>query len=288
MSYLQKSSCIVFDISKITHPLRKGFIPSKPNPIMHFTVKYSKDWTRIYQIYDAIHHNRLESYLDTLQSADESKLKEAFDMIHSKESILLNFLKDDNRPPECSKILDLIPPLKETYWSHVSELFKKWAPQVEEKLNEFGKKADNEIERLFGVRPSPEFLVALSHNKASANSIHGQQLSNEPFLNMQITEGKPLMAHIDVAFHEVIHYVLRINGWKKKFKSDNLEEAFIKLIAPRGILSERLGIHKCEIAITEDKRCNKEIDFLRPHILEYYSSNSSGNILNFLERKKVL
>ena len=255
---------------------------------MHFTVKYSKDWTRVYQVYDAIYHNRLESYLDTMQSADETKLKEAFDMIHPKESVLLNFLKDDNRPPECSRILDLIPPLKEAYWSHVSELFRRWAPQFEEKLNEFGQKADGEVERLFGVRPSPEFLVALSHNKASANYTRGQQLSNEPFLNMQITEGKPITEHIDVAFHEVMHYVLRINGWRKKFKSNNLEEAFIKLIAPRGILSERLGIHKCEIAIIEDKRCNEEIDFLRPYMLEYYSSNTGETIFQFLDRKKVL
>lgn len=95
---------------------------------MHFTVKYSRDFCRVYQVYDAIHHGAKADFSQILERPDGIKLNEAFKLIHPKESVMLGFLDSKELSPPQNRILELIPPLKEDYWKRINALFEDWAP----------------------------------------------------------------------------------------------------------------------------------------------------------------
>jgi len=256
---------------------------------MHFTVKYSRNFARVYEAYDGMHHSSSADFAQILDKPDDRKLEEAFKLIHQKESIMLGFLDSGAEPsPDQRRILELIPPLREDYWKRILGLFEEWAPRLEKELNRIGPNCDIELERLLGIRPPKEYTLAIVHNFARPKSLPGQQFSNEPFFCLMITENRAFEEHMGVAIHELVHHLLRIHGWNRKFKSENMEEAFIKLLTPRGILTERIGIQKSDINKMKEERCDKEIDLLRPYFQEYLSSNTGETIFHFLERKKVL
>jgi hypothetical protein len=255
---------------------------------MHFTVKYSKDFCRVYQVYDSIHHNSKADFSLILEGPEESKLNEAFTLIHNKESVMLGFLDSKELSPEQKRLLELIPPLKEGYWERILKMFEDWAPKLEKELNRIGLNCDAKLEQLLGVKPPADYTMAIVGNFARPNILPGQQVSNEPFVCLAINENRPFLDHLDVTFHEVMHHIIRINGWKRKFKNETWEEAFIRLLAPNGILSERLGIYRSNLDKIRGENCNKELDYLRPYFKEYAVNKSNETIFQFLEQKKVL
>jgi hypothetical protein len=255
-------------------------------------VKYNRAWVEIISIYDKVAPYFLKDVPALPKDIDESSAQKIFDMIYPNENILLEFTDSNMKLSNKAKVLyELIPHLEGAYWNQISKILNQWAESLERNLNKMAPNLNMHIQQLFGVDLPSDFLVMLSYGKEK-DFLKGSQISDAPLINLEIAEDRGFNAHLDIVLHEILHYLIKTQGLHAKFKkagkSRMFEEAFVKFLVPRGILSKRMGIAEFNIEKIKDNRCDKEIDFLRPYMLEYYSNNPSETIFQFLERKKVL
>jgi len=176
-----------------------------------------------------------------------------------------------------NEVVEILRSIEVYRWEDIKGILENVAREVLELHRKFMEKFICYTQKIFGFnRYFSEVYLVLGFNPLLHTS-HGNGMGNVkrfPVVACFVNDMVKCEVILDIAYHEILHRLIWLNGLKL---SDKVQEVLLEFICPEGYLSELIGLSKRRLERhlpSKYEWFKREYELLRDPIEEYFKNKT--------------